>query len=120
MRASVWQVLAAHGVIRDDPATWSAGGGLPLVELAGALRPGPVSEATPWSVGRAAAFASVPAALAAVVDAVLGVGCWAPVAHQHGGLAAPNLPIRHARWNVPDVAWHLDEPTAAGSARRLR
>lgn len=113
MRDCVWAMLEAHGVLRDEPSTWSAGGGLGLVEQVGALRPGPASEEILWEVGRAPAFAPLAAALARAVDEVFGAGIWAPVANQHGGLAAPNFPIRRAAWNVPHAAWHVDEPTSA-------
>lgn len=117
MRDCVWAQLAVHGIIRDDPRTWSAGGGLGLVELVGALRPGPGTDAALWEVGRAADLAPLAAALGRTVDEVFGAGVWAPVAEQHGGLAAPNFPIRAVAWNVPDAAWHVDEPTTAGQPR---
>ena len=117
MRDRVGEMLAAHGVVRDDPTTWLAGGGLRLVELAGALRPGPGTEEVLWEVGRAAAFAPLSAALGRAVDEVFGPGIWAPVADQHGGLAAPNFPIREVGWNVPHAAWHVDEPTDPARTR---
>lgn len=90
---------------------------LPLVELAGALRPAPGTEPRLWEVGRGAAFAPLDAAVAAAVDAVFGPDVWAPVADQHGGLAAPNLPLPDAPWSVPHAAWHVDEPTDPMHAR---
>lgn len=111
MRAAVWATLAGYGIRADAPATWTAGGALPLVEIAGALRPGDV--APMWALGRAAAFAALRPALAAAVDAVFGPGRWAP-ADEHGGQAMPNLPIAGAPWTVPHAAWHVDEPTVAG------
>ncbi len=90
-------------------------GGLRLVELLGALRPGPGSDPLLWEVGRASAFAPLDAALQRAVDDVFGQGAWAPVEGQ-GGLAAPNLPIADRAWNVPHTSWHVDEPTAADQA----
>ncbi|MBK9035198.1 MAG: phytanoyl-CoA dioxygenase family protein [Myxococcales bacterium] len=116
LRASVWATLAAHGLERDDPRTWRPGGGLGLVEIAGALRPGPAAVDVLWAIGRAPAFATLPAALTRAVDDVFGIGRWAPVDDQHGGLAAPNFPSGARAWAVPHAAWHVDEPTAASQA----
>jgi hypothetical protein len=113
MRDRTWEMLEAHGVLRDDPRTWSPGGGMRLVELLGALRPGPGTDELLWEVGRAAVFAPLENALRRAVDEVFGAGVWAPVENQHGGLAAPNFPIPGRAWNVPHAAWHVDEPTAA-------
>ena len=111
MRDVVWAALEERGVRRAERATWAAGE--LLVELAGALRPGPGSEALLWAIGRARVFAALPEALARAADEVFGRGVWEPVADQHGGLAAPNFPIA-GRWRAPHAAWHVDEPTAAG------
>jgi hypothetical protein len=89
-----------------------------LVEIAGALRPGPESSEALWDVGRGRAFAALPDALGAAVDRVFGPGVWEPVAEERGGLAAPNLPLPGAgAWTVPHAAWHVDEPTAAAHER---
>ncbi len=90
--------------------------GLTFVEVAGALRPAPGSEAKLWQVGRGAAFAALPAAMRRAAAGVFGDGVWEPIEGDHGGLAAPNLPIPGV-WAVPHLAWHVDEPTAAGQAR---
>ena len=113
MREHVWQMLEAHGVVRAAPATWSAGSGRPLVEVAGALRPGPGMEEAMGEVGRAVAFTPLVAALGSAVDEIFGPGMWAPIEGPHGGRAAPNFPIRDVAWNVPHAAWHVDEPTCA-------
>jgi len=89
-----------------------------LVEIAGALRPGPESAGVLWSVGRGSTFAPLPVAVGAAVDRVFGPGVWEPVAEEHGGLAAPNLPLPDAGpWTVPHAAWHLDEPVSAAQER---
>ncbi|MBL8619787.1 MAG: phytanoyl-CoA dioxygenase family protein [Myxococcales bacterium] len=114
MRAAVWATLGRYGIRADAPATWVAGGALPLVEIAGALRPGDVGPM--WAIGEAPACAALRPALAAAVDAVFGPGAWSP-ADEHGGQAMPNLPVAGAPWEVPHAAWHVDEPTVAGQAR---
>jgi hypothetical protein len=92
--------------------------GMALVEIAGALRPGPGSNDVLWGVGRGRAFAPLPGAVGAAVDGVFGPGVWEPVAEEHGGLAAPNLPLTGAgAWTVPHAAWHVDEPTSAAYER---
>jgi hypothetical protein len=89
-----------------------------LVEVAGALRPGPGSTESLGAVGRGRAFAPLRAALQAAVDRHLDAGVWEPVAEEHGGLAAPNLPPPGAAiWTVPHAAWHVDEPTSAAHER---
>jgi hypothetical protein len=113
MRDCLWQALEVHGVARDAPGTWAAGGSVPLVEVAGALRPGPGAGERLWQVGRAPAFAPLPAALGRAVDRLLGAGVWATVPEEHGGLAMPNFPLGAGPWNVPHAAWHVDEPTTA-------
>ncbi|MEZ4403555.1 MAG: hypothetical protein R3B06_26260 [Kofleriaceae bacterium] len=113
MRAAVWAALAARGVAEDDPRTWVAGGALPLVDVAGALRPGPAASAALWAIGRGPAFATVPGLLQSAVDQVFGPGVWAPVDDDPGGLVMPNFPAAD-RWAVPHQAWHVDEPTAPG------
>src|SRR5262245_24420537 len=77
MREHVWQMLEAYGVVRAASASWSAGGGRPLVEVAGALRPGPTMEEALRDVGRAVAFAPLVAALGRAVDEIFGAGMWA-------------------------------------------
>ncbi|MCO5169611.1 MAG: phytanoyl-CoA dioxygenase family protein [Planctomycetes bacterium] len=104
MRAALLETLAARGLLGEG-----------LVEVAGALRPGPGSEGVLWEVGRGPAFAPLPGALAGAVDGVFGPGAWAPVEGQHGGLAAPNFPLPGV-WSVPHEAWHVDEPSGAGRA----
>ncbi len=113
IRAALWATLGAHGIRAEAPATWCAGGGLPLVEVAGALRPGDVGPM--WAVGRDPACAALGPALARAVDQVFGPGVWTP-ADEHGGQAMPNLPLAGPPWQVPDAAWHVDEPTVAGQA----
>jgi hypothetical protein len=89
-----------------------------LVEIVGALRPGPGSSEELWEVGRGEAFAPLPGLLASAVDGVFGPGMWAPIDGQHGGLAAPNVPLPGAgAWTVPHAAWHVDEPTSAAHDR---
>lgn len=89
-----------------------------LVEVAGALRPGPGSSEVLWDVGRGSAFAPLPGVLGAAVNGVFGPGVWEPVAEEHGGLAAPNLPLSGGgSWTVPHAAWHVDEPTSAAHER---
>ena len=97
--------------MRDHVAAIVAAGALELVDLVGARRPGPGTEAILWDIGRAPAFAPLAPALARAVDDVFGPGVWAPI---DGGLAAPNLPGHAAPWTVPHAAWHVDEPTVAG------
>jgi hypothetical protein len=104
MRESLRTTLAAHRV-----------GGERLVDVAGALRPGPGTETVLWEAGRQAAFASLPDALRRAADGVFGADVWSP-ADERGGLAAPNYPIPGV-WSVPHQAWHVDEPTTAGCAR---
>lgn len=104
MRESLQATLTAQGVVGER-----------LVELLGALRPGPGTEAALWEVGRQAAFARLPAALGRAADEVFGPGVWALNEAQQGGLAAPNFPIPGV-WSVPHQAWHVDEPTGAGRA----
>ncbi|MBK7074089.1 MAG: phytanoyl-CoA dioxygenase family protein [Myxococcales bacterium] len=111
IRSAVWATLAGYGIRADAPTTWIAGGALPLIEIAGALRPGDVGPM--WAVGRDPACAALRPALARAVDAVFGPGVWSP-ADEHGGQAMPNLPIAGAPWAVPHAAWHVDEPTVAG------
>jgi hypothetical protein len=89
---------------------------LRLVEQLGARRPAPEASDALWEIGRRPVFAPLAAALVRAVDGVFGAGVWAPVADQVGGLAAPNLPLP-GTWNVPDAAWHVDEPTAPGQPR---
>ena len=84
-----------------------------LVEIAGALRPPPESTEMLWSVGRGSTFAPLPRIVGQAVDSVFGPGVWETVAEEHGGLAAPNLPLPGAGpWAVPHAAWHVDEPTS--------
>jgi len=104
MRESLWATLAAHRIVDER-----------LVELVGALRPGPGTDNSLWEVGRQAAFAPLAAALGRAADEVFGAGVWAPIEGQQGGLAAPNFPIPGV-WSVPHQAWHVDEPTGAGRA----
>ncbi len=105
MRASLLATLETRGLVGER-----------LVDVAGALRPGPGSEAALWEAGRQPAFAVLPDALARATDAVFGAGVWAPNEGQQGGLAQPNFPLPGA-WSVPHQAWHVDESTAAGCAR---
>jgi len=85
---------------------------LAFVELAGALRPAPGSDAALWAIGREAAFAPLRAALAGAIARVFGAGAWTQV-EEGGGLAMPNLPCPGAAWSVCEPAWHVDEPTHA-------
>ncbi|MBL8240004.1 MAG: phytanoyl-CoA dioxygenase family protein [Bryobacterales bacterium] len=85
-----------------------------MVEIVGALRPPPEAGDALWEVGRASAFAGLPATVSAAIDAVVGPHVWEPVAEEGGGLAAPNLPLPGGvEWTVPHAAWHVDEPTSA-------
>lgn len=115
MRARVWRVLATRGVEREQRATWCAGGALPLVELAGALRSGPGTDELLWEIGRDEVFAELGATVERAIAAALGVATWVSVDAPSGGLAAPNLPLARAQgWRVPHAAWHVDEPTMRG------
>lgn len=118
MRARVWRVLATRGIDRDDRATWRAGGALPLVEMAGALRPGAGTDDVLWEIGRDAVFAALgPTVERAIATALDAHTMWTSVDAPSGGLAAPNLPgPEGARWRVPHAAWHVDEPTMRGQA----
>ena len=115
MRARVWRVLATRGIEREDRATWRSGGALPLVEMEGALRPGPGTDELLWEIGRDAAFAELGPMVERAIAAALGASTWTSVDAPSGGLAAPNLPVTSAqRWRVPHAAWHVDEPTVRG------
>lgn len=114
--ARVEGVVSAAEARAMRDAVLAAVVGCPLIELAGALRPGPGSEALLWSIGRQPVFAPLVAGLARAADEVFGPGQWAQVEGEHGGLAAPNFPLAGRPWDVPDRAWHVDEPTAAGQA----
>lgn len=117
MRARLWRVLATRGIEREDRATWRAGGALPLVELAGALRPGPGTDELLWEIGRDEAFAALGPTVERAVAAALGAATWISVDAPSGGLAAPNFPTSPtgaAGWRVPHAAWHVDEPTVRG------
>ncbi len=117
MRARVWRVLATRGIERENRATWRADGALPLVELAGALRPGPGTDELLWEIGRDEAFAALGPTVERAIAAALGAGTWVSVDAPSGGLAAPNLPLASAQgWRVPHEAWHVDEPTVRGQA----
>jgi hypothetical protein len=118
LRDRMWERLATHGLLRDDAATWSPGGGLELVALGGALRPGPGTEERLWAIGRDPVFAPFISAVGRAVDGVLGAGVFGPMANEPGGLAAPNFPIPGVPWEVPHAAWHMDEPMAASGARQ--
>ena len=114
MRDFLWDTtLAGGGLVRDDQTSWSPGGGLGLVDVNGALRPGPDVHRLLVDAGQSAVFAALEIALGQAVDQVFGAGHWVPVAGSRGGQAVPNFPISNARWNVPHDAWHADEPTAA-------
>lgn len=91
---------------------------LPLVELAGALRPGPGTDAALWELGRDEVFTALGPTVEQAIATALGAR-WSSVDAPSGGLAAPNLPCRGegARWRVPHAAWHVDEPTMRGQAR---
>jgi hypothetical protein len=104
MREALLATLAAHRIESER-----------LAEVAGARRPGTGTDAYLWDVGRQPAFVRLPAALGRAADAVFGAGVWAPMAGQHGGLAAPNFPLPGV-WSVPHEAWHVDEPTTARRA----
>ncbi len=101
MREALLATLDARGLLDER-----------LVELVGARRPGPGSEADLWEVGRLPAFEPLTGALVRAADGVFGPGVWAPMPGQHGGLAAPNFPLP-GQWRVPHEAWHVDEPTGA-------
>lgn len=117
MRARLWRVLATRGIEREDRATWRAGGALPLVELAGALRPGPGTDELLWEIGRDEAFAELGPTVERAVAAALGAATWVSVDAPSGGLAAPNFPVASAQgWWVPHAAWHVDEPTVRGQS----
>jgi hypothetical protein len=97
MRARVWRVLATRGIEREDRATWRAGGALPLVELAGALRPGPGTDELLWEIGRDEVFAELGPTVERAVAAAQGAATWVSVDAPSGGLAAPNLPLGDVR-----------------------
>lgn len=111
LRDAAWAALATRGIERDAPATWAAGGGLPLIEVAGALRPAPAAAELLWQIGRDPVFAPVPRLLQRALDEVFGPDVWAPVDDGPGGLLMPNFPAA-AAWEVPHAAWHMDEPMA--------
>lgn len=112
-RAALAATLAAAEVDLDRPATWRVGGPMPMVELVGALRPGPSAVDRLWSVGTPALQAELVAAFGAALDRVFGPARWAA---QPGVQAMPNLPRPGPAWQVPHQAWHVDEPTAPGQA----
>ena len=87
---------------------------MPFVEMLGARRPGPGTEAALWEIGRAPVFAPLAGAVERAIERGLGAADYAPVS---GGLAAPNLPLPGAAWTVPREAWHVDEPAARGEPR---
>jgi hypothetical protein len=76
-RAALAEALAVDGVDLDDAATWRAGGGLPWIELAGALRPAPTAAPRMWQVSPPAVHDALIAGFAAALDAVFGAAQWA-------------------------------------------
>ncbi|MBP8810519.1 MAG: phytanoyl-CoA dioxygenase family protein [Kofleriaceae bacterium] len=110
-RAALAEALAVDGVDLDDAATWRAGGGLPWIELAGALRPAPTAAPRMWQVSPPAVHDALIAGFAAALDAVFGAAQWAA---QPGVQAMPNLPLPGPPWTPPHQAWHVDEPIAPG------
>ncbi len=48
--------------------------GMALIEVVGALRPGPEASEALWAVGRGSAFAGLAGAVGAAVDQVFGPG----------------------------------------------
>jgi hypothetical protein len=110
-RAALAEALAVDGVDLDDAATWRAGGGLPWIELAGALRPAPTAALRMWQVSPPAVHDALLAGFAAALDAVFGAAQWAA---QPGVQAMPNLPLPGPPWTPPHQAWHVDEPIAPG------
>jgi hypothetical protein len=106
VRGAIADVEAMRSVLLDAART------LPLMEIGGAMRPGPESAEHLWQIGRAQAFAGLRGDLARAVDGVFGPGVWTPV-DAHGGLPQPAFPGCATRWTEPDEAWHVDEPTSA-------
>ncbi len=86
-----------------------------MVEVAGAMRPARGHEMALWAIGREAAFAPLPGALARAVDEIFGAGAWVQPDGELGGLAMPSFPCPGARRGARGDAWHVDEPSPPGS-----
>jgi hypothetical protein len=91
MRDVVWDALAAVGVDRDDPSTWTdeSPSHLQSLKKAGAFR----------AVGSARTLGAI--------DDVLGAGAWNRP--RDWGAFFVLFPTRR-EWSVPHRTWHLDAP----------
>lgn len=91
MRRVVWTELEQrHGVVEDDPATWTSA--IP----------------SRWKTSKKArafqAIGSPP--LYAAIDDLLGDGCWTSPAHW--GQVMVTFPIPGVPWLLPHKLWHVD------------
>jgi len=94
--------------------------GLEFTEVAGAMRPALGTELTLWDMGRAEAFAPLPAAFATALERVFGRDVWTQIGDELGGYAMPNRPCPDANARPCAVAWHVDEPISPGRERHHR